>query len=166
MALFRPGRCPQCGYVLRFDGFGYRCDFCGYPKLHRGFTEKILDLERKLKFKVRRFLESGQRGASQQFVIYRPVIPQQACVACGASISLGVQTCRRCGAMQTMPQPIAALPRISDGPMPEDRRILDYIADHNGIISISQACRDLSLPAITLQAAIDRLKAAGFLNQV
>jgi DNA-binding Lrp family transcriptional regulator len=46
-----------------------------------------------------------------------------------------------------------------------DRKILSYISSHGGVISISLGAQELSITLQTFTAAIERLKAAGLLNQ-
>jgi DNA-binding IclR family transcriptional regulator len=46
-----------------------------------------------------------------------------------------------------------------------DEQVLDYIAAHNGTISLSQAAQDLSMSHDALRLTIERLKAAGLLQQ-
>jgi DNA-binding MarR family transcriptional regulator len=47
---------------------------------------------------------------------------------------------------------------------PGDQQVLDYIATHEGTISLSQAAQDLSMSPGALGLTIERLKAAGFLK--
>jgi len=47
---------------------------------------------------------------------------------------------------------------------PGDHQVLDYIASHNGTISLSQAAQDLAISPEVLGVTIERLKAAGFLK--
>jgi DNA-binding MarR family transcriptional regulator len=47
---------------------------------------------------------------------------------------------------------------------PGDQQVLDYIATHDGTISLSQAAQDLSMSPGALGLTIERLKAAGFLK--
>jgi DNA-binding Lrp family transcriptional regulator len=46
-----------------------------------------------------------------------------------------------------------------------DKRVYDYILSHGGEISISQGAQELSISPAALNAAIERLKATGVLNQ-
>jgi predicted ArsR family transcriptional regulator len=50
-------------------------------------------------------------------------------------------------------------------PQGAERNVLDYIIAHHGTISISQASQELTISPDDLHSAIERLKAAGFLNQ-
>lgn len=45
-----------------------------------------------------------------------------------------------------------------------EEKVFKYIEDHDGTISLSQASVDLNMPPDELQAAIGRLRAAGFLT--
>jgi DNA-binding MarR family transcriptional regulator len=47
---------------------------------------------------------------------------------------------------------------------PGDQQVLDYIASHDGTISLSQAAQDLSMSLQALGVTIERLKSAGFLK--
>jgi predicted amidophosphoribosyltransferase len=162
--LQRPGRCPRCGYALRFDGRAYTCDFCGYPRTHRGLGDEFNALERELKARTQGLVEKIKRSWSKQVYVYYPVAVQP-CISCGSYISIGTPLCPNCGANQQYPQRTvtpAVNPSQPEGP---ERNVLDYIIAHNGTISLSQASQDLALPPERLQSTIERLKAAGFLSQ-
>jgi uncharacterized Zn finger protein (UPF0148 family) len=162
--LQRPGRCPRCGYALRFDGRAYTCDFCGYPRTHRTLTDEFNELERDLKVKAQGLLARIKRPLSRQVYVYYPVAVQP-CVSCGFHIPVGTVTCPSCGAHQQTSHWAPASQTGSAQAEGMEKDVLDYIIVHNGTISLSQASQDLALPPETLQSTIDRLKAAGFLSQ-
>lgn len=167
IALQTTGRCPRCGYTLRYDGYGYSCDFCGYPHMRRTLSGFVRDLERSLKTKVQNFLEGTRGTPSQPLVTYYPVTLRQLrpCIACGVNIPLGTRICPTCGTAQVAPQTIAPVPGTTSVTPSAEQRVLDYIANHNGTISISQAAQDLSMSPNALRSTIERLKTAGFLSQ-
>ncbi len=165
-ALQYSGRCPRCGYALRFDGRGYRCDFCGYPNIHRTFTDTLQNLESNLRLKLQNILQGDRRIRFQYMPAARPTaIPQQLCVSCGVRIPAGLEKCPYCGAVQALaqanPSPSSTANAIQIG----DQKVFDYITAHNGTISLSQAVQDLSISLDALQLTIERLKAAGLLQQ-
>lgn len=162
----RLGRCPRCGYVLAYDGRRYRCDFCGYPSSRRSLTATIQNFERTLRSRIQNLLEEGRTVRFERMTTQYPLTTrQQFCVSCGLRIAFGLQNCPYCGAAQTAvqtdpkPQMSAAASRIGD------EQVLDYIAAHNGTISLSQAAQDLSMSHDALRLTIERLKAAGLLQQ-
>ena len=157
----RLGRCPRCGYVLRFDGRQYRCDFCGYPRTEHPITSAIRNVERNVKDKVQGFVEGFRR--QRQVYVYYPVA-SRACSLCGANVPVSVSRCPSCGTIQPVPQPRQTTPNLAE-PSGVDRKVFDYIVSHEGTISLSQASRDLAIPNEVLQTSIDRLKSSGMLNQ-
>jgi ribosomal protein L37AE/L43A len=143
-----PGRCPRCGYVLRYSTTGYSCDFCGLKRT-RPASNIIASAEKTLKRKVQEFLEPRMTIPYSQ-----PVQRSfQSCVFCGLNIPFGSVTCPACGKPQTT--------SLGD----QDRKVFDYIAAHDGVISMSHAALDLSLPIELLASSIERLKATGILKQ-
>jgi hypothetical protein len=158
------GRCQQCGYVLRYDRYGYRCDFCGFTHIQRSWTQRFQDLERTLSGKFQSVLDSIMGPRYPQTITYSPVWLQQEhrCIACGLYLPAGTQRCPRCGAAQIV---IPATPVAREEPQTPDQRVLDYIVAHDGTISLSQAARDLSVSPGELRSTLERLKSAGFLNQ-
>lgn len=162
--LQRSGRCPRCGYVLRFDGKGFHCDFCGYPRTQGGLTDALQGLERNLKLKFHGLRETMRRGTSRQVFVYYPVAVRP-CSACGVNLPLGTVRCPNCGMVQEMPQPPFVSQRNAISPQGFERAVLDYVIAHNGTISLSQAAQELRLPQDALQSILERLKEAGFLNQ-
>jgi uncharacterized Zn finger protein (UPF0148 family) len=163
--LQRLGRCPRCGYALRFDGRAYVCDFCGYPNAHRPLTAEFNALERDLRAKAQGVVNRIKRQFSRQVYVYYPVAVQP-CISCGLHISVGTVVCPRCGAYQQIPQRDLTSQVVPAEPEGNEKNVLDYIIAHNGTISLTQAAQDLALPADALQITIQRLKAAGFLSQV
>ena len=143
-----PGRCPRCGYVLRYSKKGYSCDFCGL-KGKRSTSSTIASVERNLRRRVQGFLESRRP------VVYNQPVQRsfRTCIFCSQNIPFGSIACPACGKTQTT--------SLND----QDRRVFDYITAHDGTISISTAVLDLSMPIGQLTASIERLKATGVLKQ-
>ena len=142
------GRCPRCGYVLRYTMTNYLCDFCGL-RGSRSAGSAIASVERSLREKVRRFL------AVRRNPTYHGMAPVQlrTCVFCGFILPQGSTTCPGCGSVRT------------ESLMDLDKRVFDYVLNHGGTISISQGAQELSISSEALTAAIERLKATGVLNQ-
>lgn len=158
----RLGRCPRCGYVLRFDGQQYTCDFCGYPHSHRALTDSVRDIERNLMSKARGLVEGLRRP--RQVYVYYPIAVRP-CLSCGVNIPLSILRCPSCGVNQQATQAARPPGNSAIEPQGTDKKVIDYIIAHNGTISMSQAGRDLSLSPDLLQSSIDRLKSSGLLNQ-
>jgi predicted amidophosphoribosyltransferase len=159
------GRCPRCGYPLTYDGRGYRCEFCGYPRNRQTLTASIRNLERNLRFKAQSLLDSGRRDQYQRMTFQYPYSArQQVCSSCRLRIPNGVQTCPYCGAPQRTAQPSSETVVNPIPPQAGDQQVLDYIAAHNGTISISRAATELSVSPENLRTTIERLKSAGFLK--
>jgi uncharacterized Zn finger protein (UPF0148 family) len=161
--LQRSGRCPRCGYVLRFDGRDYSCDFCGYPRINNTVSRAFHEWGKDLKTKAHAMAERMKRPPSRQVFVYYPVAVQP-CASCGVNLPVGTARCPNCGTLQetttTSPPQEGSVQTES-----VEKRVLDYIIAHNGTISLSQAAQDLTLSAAVLQLTIDRLKTTGFLNQ-
>jgi len=160
------GRCPRCGYVLRFNGAKYSCDFCGFPSQPRSIVRAIQELERGLKARVRRLAQELARGHLHRTYLYYPINMGLLgpCPACGINIPSATSICPGCG----MPQyAAAATHRVRPQPSTTsgDERVLRYIVEHSGTISLSQAAYDLSISPEELRSSIERLKANGFLAQ-
>ena len=158
----RLGRCPRCGYVLRFDGQNYTCDFCGYPHAHRSLMTTVHDVERNLKSKDQGLFEGFRRP--RQVYVYYPIAVRP-CTACGVNIPLAISRCPSCGATQQATQAARATGNSPIEPQGVDRKVFDYIVAHNATISMSQATLDLSLSQDVLQSSIERLKSSGLLSQ-
>jgi uncharacterized Zn finger protein (UPF0148 family) len=163
-ALQYSGRCPRCGYALRFDGRAYSCDFCGYPRTRNGVTEALQGVERNLRMKTHGLWEMMRRATSRQVLVYYPVAVRP-CTGCGVNLPLGTIRCPNCGMVQQMPQPTLASPQNAVPPQGFEKAVLDYVIANNGTISLSQAAQELRLPQDVLQSILQRLKEAGFLNQ-
>ena len=135
-----PGRCPTCGYVLRYSMIGYACDFCGL----RGklpISNMIASLERSLRDKVQNFLQPKTN-----------IAPFQRCSYCGFIFPTGGIPCPKCG-------------RNLEKLTPLEKLVFDYISSHEGTISLSQAAQDLALSPKLLSQTIEQLKAIGILKQ-
>ena len=164
------GRCPRCGYTLRYDRVGYRCDFCGYPNTREPMRTRIRRLERDLRTRVENFVEREKTTQQQQrWIVQFPPYGarQRQCEFCGLKIPDGTQMCPYCGKPQTviMPPPSPQYPLTNATQIqPGDQQVLDYIASHDGTISLSQAAQELSLSPQALGVTIERLKAADFLK--
>ena len=141
-------RCPRCGYVLRYSTTSYSCNFCGLNGT-RSVSSIMASAEGTLRKKVQKFLDP-RRTISYNQPVQRAF---QACLFCGVNIPFGSITCPTCKKPQTT--------SFSD----QDRRVFDYVAAHDGVISISNAALDLSMPMDLLTASIERLKATGALKQ-
>ena len=142
------GRCPRCGYVLRYTTTGYSCNYCGLNG-RRPVSSIIASAEGTLRNRVQKFLDF-RRPISYNRPVQRAF---QACLFCSVNIPFGSITCPTCGKPQTT--------SLSD----QDRRVFEYIAAHDGVISISNAALDLSMPMHLLTASIERLKATGVMKQ-
>ena len=160
------GRCPRCGYTLRYDRTGYRCDYCGYPNTRESMTTWLRRFERDLHSKVEKFADRQRRQPYPRMAVqYRPnVIRQRLCESCGLRILEAAQTCPYCGAAQSTLQANTQQNSPSYAMQPGDQQVLDYIASHQGTISLTQAAQDLSISPATLELTIERLKMAGFLR--
>jgi len=134
------GRCPRCGYVLRYGTVGYICDFCGFNgKL--SVSTMIDSLERSLKEKVEKFLQPQTN-----------VPPFQTCLYCGFHFPIGRAPCPECG---RSPQELTTL----------EKMVYEYISSHEYTISLSKAAQDLAVSPALLSQAIEQLKAIGILKQ-
>jgi len=161
------GRCPRCGYTLRYDRTGYRCDYCGYPHTREPMTTRLRRFERDLHSRIEKFADGQkQQQYPRMTVQYRPnVIRQRLCESCGLRILEAAQTCPYCGSAQSTLQTNAQQNSPPPPAMqPGDQQVLDYIASHQGTISLSQAAQDLSISPAILHLTIERLKSAGFLR--
>jgi ribosomal protein L37E len=162
--LQRSGRCPRCGYVLRFDGRNYSCEFCGFPRTNDTLSHALVGMGKELKAKAQRLLNKMRQPPSRPVYVYYPVAPHP-CASCGFNMPVGTARCPNCGIQQETHQTASTPSRDPTPQVGIERNVLDYIVSHNGTISISQAARDLALPQHVLQSTIDQLKASGFLNQ-
>jgi hypothetical protein len=110
-------------------------------------------------------MDRGRGGQYERMIVQYPYAGrQQVCTACGLRIPYGFQTCPYCLAPQTTPQTT----QQSNAPVPTidvtDQQVLDYIAAHDGTISMSQAARDLGLSSGALRITIEKLKSSGLLR--
>lgn len=107
----------------------------------------------------------------------------KSCISCGRSIPVNAIFCDSCGAPQAdlspregelaslRPQAPPEEPPTSGeahgyGEVELDNRVLSYIAEHGGEISLSRAVADLGVTREELLAAIDRLRRSGRLEPV
>ncbi len=84
-------------------------------------------------------------------------IAMQVCSNCGNRAPIGATFCQKCGASLQGPSltPIApAVPSLDD-------KVYDYIAKHEGVISLSAASADLGIPVEELKEITERLKKQG-----
>lgn len=161
------GRCPRCGYVLRYDGYRYGCDFCGYLYTQRTFTNRLQELERNVRQGIQNLLDDLKKPSPQQVLTYFPVPiqRQRPCAFCGTILPMSGASCPTCGASRTQMLSRIPSPVTTDNPESRDQKVYDYIVAHNGTISISQAAQDLSLSPDALRLTIERLMSAGLLSQ-
>lgn len=165
-ALQRLGRCPRCGYVLTYYGQRYRCNFCGYPSTLQALRDTVQNFERALRFKFNNLLEGERRVRFERLVAQYPFAArQQFCGSCGLRIPQGLRNCPYCGTVQTVAQTNPPPATDTDASQTGDLKVFDYIAAHNGTISLSQGAQDLSISPDALRLTIERLKAAGLLQQ-
>jgi hypothetical protein len=80
------------------------------------------------------------------------VAATQVCSACGNLVAKGA-FCEKCGAPMEMPAPSSS-----------DEKVYDYIVNHGGVISLSQASLDLGIPVSDLKEITERLKNQGRLT--
>jgi ribosomal protein L37E len=150
-------RCPRCGYVLRYDGTRFRCDFCGYHRDHKALRERIDSLERQLRQSAIKLFATPRVRNYPDFQRVMPASIQ--CRNCSANLPVGTNVCPRCGTSQ-VPIPVNQTWDTS-----EDKKVFDYILAHEGTISMSRAEQELSISHETLNTSIERLKASGLLRQ-
>jgi ribosomal protein L40E len=161
-ALRRSGRCPRCGYPLRYDAEGYRCEFCGFSNTRPTVSASIRNLERSLRLKVGSLREKSRARRYERMIVQYPyALGQLICVSCGLRIPYGAQVCPYCAAPQSLRQPGQ---EPSAATTSGDQLVLDYIVAHHGTISISQAAKDLSTSPEALRLTIERLKSLGLLK--
>ena len=159
-------RCPRCGYTLRYDRNGYRCDYCGYPNTREPMMARIRRFEHDMRSRVENFVQQERTQQYQRMVVQNPpyATRQRLCDSCRLRIPEGSQNCPYCGALQNITTPNPQQTLNTNAMQPGDQQVLDYIATHDGTISLSQAAQDLSLSPAALGSTIERLKAAGFLK--
>jgi len=163
--LQQPSRCPRCGYPMRYDGRGYRCDFCGFAQNKAPISDALRNFERSFREKMQAFMNKGRVSQYERWTVQYPIAgTQTTCASCGLIIPYGANSCPYCSATQTLsrliPQPITTQSTVN----PNDQQVLDYIVARNGTISLSQAAMDLSMSPDALKSTIERLKTAGLLR--
>jgi hypothetical protein len=88
-------------------------------------------------------------------------IARRGCASCGSNLPEGATFCQRCGA-SAEPVP-SAIPSVATVPTLEDK-VYDYIANHEGVISLSKAADELGVTVEQLKEITDRLKREGRLT--
>jgi len=159
-----PNRCPRCGYPLKYDRGGYLCEFCGFPGTRPPLFNSIRNFERNFRLKMEKLMEKNRARQYETMIVQYPYAMRQSCVSCKLRIPQGMQTCPYCGAPQGIPQPRQENKPATMNVDPIDQQVLDYIAAHNGTISISQAAKDLSMEPGALRLRLERLKSSGLLR--
>jgi len=84
------------------------------------------------------------------------------CKYCGAEISGTDAFCPRCG--KSLREGEVRVTAVAMPPTTLDEKVYNYIADHGGVISWTQAAKDLKVSVEELQAATERLKKSGKLE--
>ena len=84
------------------------------------------------------------------------------CKYCGAEISGRDAFCPRCG--KGLREGEVKVTTVAMPPTTLDERVYNYVADHGGVISWTQAAKDLKVSVEELQAATERLKKSGKLE--
>ncbi len=84
------------------------------------------------------------------------------CKYCGAEIAKTDAFCPRCG--KGLREGEVRVTTVTMPPVTLDEKVYNYIVDHGGVISWTQAAKDLKVSVEELQAATDRLKKSGKLE--
>jgi len=84
------------------------------------------------------------------------------CKYCGAEIAKTDTFCPRCG--KGLREGEVRVTTVTMPPVTLDEKVYNYIVDHGGVISWTQAAKDLKVSVEELQAATDRLKKSGKLE--
>jgi hypothetical protein len=128
---------------------------------------------------LRRGMFSSLRSSLSGGIGKKPIGEAAAknCISCGRTIPIEAAFCDWCGSPQAAPstgEGLAPPPQpqaTPEGSIGEhgyaselDQRILSYIAEHRGEISLSRAAADLGVTREELLAAIDRLRRSGRLE--
>ncbi len=88
-------------------------------------------------------------------------IGQRVCAGCGSNLPEGATFCQRCGASA---EPVSsAIPSTAPVPSLEDK-VYDYIANHEGVISLSKTAEELGITVEQLKQITDKLKKEGRLT--
>ncbi len=98
----------------------------------------------------RGMLTSGMRTLRPQAPRVSSRGPNVLCMSCGARIPEGATFCQKCG---------AAVVPVERSPL-EDK-VYDYIVKHEGVISLSQASKDLGVSTDELKRTTESLKKKG-----
>jgi hypothetical protein len=88
-------------------------------------------------------------------------IGMRACASCGANLPEKATFCQRCGA-SAEPVP-SVIPSVATVPTLEDK-VYEYIANHEGVISLSKAAEELGITVEQLKEITDKLKKEGRLT--
>ncbi|MGQ9640125.1 MAG: hypothetical protein ACUVUB_06740 [Candidatus Bathyarchaeia archaeon] len=147
----RVGRkfCPRCGSLLVPVGGRPWCSHCRTYPLERG--PDISRVVTQLKGRIRVALERIERklsGESESFPVGRYPTHRQL----GGNLPPPMMTLTPPGRIERQPA------------MTIEEKVFKYIEAHDGTISLSQASSDLNMSISELQAAIGRLRSAGFLS--
>jgi len=89
-----------------------------------------------------RVLGSGQVGKS-------------VCASCGSNLPERATFCQRCGA--SAERVLSSIPSVATVPTLEDK-VYEYIANHEGVISLSKAAEELGITVEQLKEITDKLK--------
>jgi len=105
----------------------------------------------------------SRRKVGKPPVERKPVKPGvEYCKYCGVEISGRDVFCPRCG--KSLREGEVRVTTVAMPPTTLDEKVYDYIADHGGVISWTQAAKDLKVSVEELQAATERLKKSGKLE--
>ncbi len=83
------------------------------------------------------------------------------CTSCGSNLPERATFCQRCGA-SAEPMP-SSIPSVATVPTLEDK-VYEYIANHEGVISLSKAAEELGITVEQLKEITDKLKKEGRLT--
>jgi len=88
-------------------------------------------------------------------------VGRRVCPGCGSNLPEGATFCQRCGtSAETLPSTIptaVAIPNLED-------RVYEYIAGHEGVISLSKAAEELGITVEQLKEVTEKLKREGRLT--
>ncbi|MEM2123600.1 MAG: hypothetical protein QXE79_08205, partial [Candidatus Bathyarchaeia archaeon] len=129
---------------------------------------------------LRRSTLSNLRNGLSGNIRRRPIekTATRDCISCGRTIPMEAAFCDWCGSPQAAPSMAGELTPPQPQALPEgtsgvggyvyaselDQRVLSYIAEHGGEISLSRATVDLGVSQEELLAAIERLRKSGRLE--
>jgi uncharacterized repeat protein (TIGR02543 family) len=83
-----------------------------------------------------------------------PTLGVKRCMQCGADLPVEAEFCDKCGKKQEQFEDVKAI----------DEKVYNYIVDHGGVISWSQASKELGISIEKLKASTERLKKSGKLG--